>query len=76
MIRAWIGLALLSASWLLGVGYYYAPYTDKHGERNQENVLTLGAGWVTKEGALSVAGERSLNRPKNWSFVGSIQFFL
>ncbi len=25
MIRAWIGLALLSASWLLGVGYYHPP---------------------------------------------------
>ncbi len=25
MIRAWIGIALLAVSWLLGLGYYYPP---------------------------------------------------
>ena len=25
MMRAWLGVALLAVSWLLGLGYYYAP---------------------------------------------------
>ena len=46
MIRAWLGLALLSASWLLGLGYY-------HGENWPAWAICVAAGTVLLGGALT-----------------------
>jgi len=60
----------------LRLGYFRAPFTDKWGREQTENVLTAGGGWVTASGALGLSLQRSFERPNNWNLTASLQFFM
>ncbi len=60
----------------LRLGYYRAPFTDKWGRDDTENVLTAGAGWVSAQGAVAISAQRSFDRPRNWNLTASLQFFM
>ncbi len=66
----------LANAFPLRVGYTNAPYTDRAGTRSRESVVTAGAGWLNQSGGLALGGQASLDRPKNWSLLASLQFFL
>lgn len=64
----------------LRLGFQRGPLIPKDGSaadaEQTENILSGGAAWVNTGGALSISAQRSLDRPKNWSIIAALKFFI
>lgn len=59
------------------LGWKREPFVNRHGERVREQVLSMGLGWITKEGAFEISYSHSLDRPKkNWNLLTGLKFFM
>ncbi|OGQ92217.1 MAG: hypothetical protein A2289_26150 [Deltaproteobacteria bacterium RIFOXYA12_FULL_58_15] len=58
------------------VGFNNAPFTRSDGASKNEYVITAGTGWINNGGAIAISFHRSVERPHNWGFIGSLQFFM
>ena len=60
----------------LRVGYTRQGFTNKDNIAGEENLVTLGLGYLNQAGSLDLSVMRSIERTNNWTCIGGLKFFL
>ncbi len=58
------------------LGYRREPTTKKDGSFLEENIFSVGGGWMSQSGSFEFAAEHSLERMRNWKMIAAMKFFL
>ena len=60
----------------LRVGYTRQGFVDKDNIPGEENLVTLGLGYLNQAGSLDLSVMRSVALNNNWTCIGGLKFFL